>query len=129
MKLPTPGLCDRCLQYVEDCECCPGCGLADVHEHGCAFKLSAISYQLSARRPVLELVLDDAPVSASSRLSAIDHLFSANEKATLPGLGEQRIERSERADKDERVFHMVLVVDESVSGTESTGRVHVSCQP
>jgi hypothetical protein len=32
----TNDLCDSCLQYREDCECCPWCGGVDFHEYSCS---------------------------------------------------------------------------------------------
>jgi hypothetical protein len=34
-KIAQSGQCGHCLQYEEDCECCPECGGVDVHEAGC----------------------------------------------------------------------------------------------
>lgn len=35
LSIIKANLCDRCLQYAEDCECCTDCGCVDLHEHGC----------------------------------------------------------------------------------------------
>jgi len=35
-KIPGLALCGACLQYEEDCECCPSCGgFTDDHDAGC----------------------------------------------------------------------------------------------
>jgi hypothetical protein len=37
MKIAKLAMCDRCLQYAEDCACCTSCaGEVYDHEHGCS---------------------------------------------------------------------------------------------
>jgi len=34
-KIARFAMCENCLQYKEDCQCCASCGGCEVHEHGC----------------------------------------------------------------------------------------------
>lgn len=86
------GLCDRCLQYAEDCECCGDCGCVDLHERDCS-EAATMTMRYSMAR------FQSAIVPCMQR-------------STLMGLGDD--ERTEETP----VF--VFRVSESVSALETT---------
>jgi hypothetical protein len=71
--LPKIALCDNCLQYPEDCECCTSCGCPDEHEYGCdqaetrrsmivpkRRTLRGLGQELTYKTPTSVIRIDDA---------------------------------------------------------------------
>jgi hypothetical protein len=61
-------LCDRCLHYLEDCDCCRECGGCEVHDYGCG---EAVTRERISHVRELVPKLHDEPSPDTERMGLV----------------------------------------------------------
>lgn len=91
-------VCDGCLQYAEDCECCPECRLSTGHEHGCQNAATKRESIVVVRRKTMSGLGDEMPrtIRSPSIVIRVDDANGAESTGQSPAIRHQTMRSRER---------------------------------
>lgn len=81
-------VCDGCLQYAEDCECCPECRFSGGHDHGCENATTKRESLVVVRRKTIMGLGEEVPctIRSPSIVIRVDDVSGVESTGQVPAV-------------------------------------------